>query len=537
MATLLKDFQQAAVGCVAEAFLQDLAVGRTTSALLEAPTGIGKTLMAGRIAQAVSQQRDVVWFWFAPFETLIHQTQAAAGAEFSGLRVRDIRIQREVHSAQAGDLFVLTWALATNERSNVNREGEVGEPLSAFVAGLKAAGFQIGVVDEAHHSFKMTTRAFQTYRQNLSPDLTLMVTATPNDAALAQFREHAGAEVLHQISISRQNGVEAGLLKPNIITDLIEPGSTARAIDTRRAALRLAVRHHRTIKARLEELALPLTPLLLVQMDSDPGSVERTRQWLAHEGFSEEQLRVHTADEPTGDLSKDARDPDVEVIAFKMAIATGFDAPRAFTLCSMRAVLSEDFGMQIVGRLARVDRVLQPLIKGLKDTPQDNLLRYGRVYLAVPGKQEGLVNAAARIQAIQDAYNHEFGPTERRTAEQGLGDSQLPGQTASGPVTSALALATERPAVPWQARGFTEDVERAGPTLRTPLTPLCSQAALRAGDLGMPRRLRTVQVRNPPGFSIEQAVAAHFDWKTAATVALQTHEQLTHTERDRKSVV
>ena len=42
--------------------------------LLRAPTGAGKTFMIGQVLQCVGQQRDVLWFWFVPFVTLVGQT-------------------------------------------------------------------------------------------------------------------------------------------------------------------------------------------------------------------------------------------------------------------------------------------------------------------------------------------------------------------------------------------------------------------------------------------------------------------------------
>jgi len=36
--------------------------------LIEAPTGAGKTLIAGHLAEGFSEGERVIWFWFAPFK-------------------------------------------------------------------------------------------------------------------------------------------------------------------------------------------------------------------------------------------------------------------------------------------------------------------------------------------------------------------------------------------------------------------------------------------------------------------------------------
>ena len=42
--------------------------------LLRAPTGSGKTFVMSQVLQRVGEQRDVLWFWFVPFVTLVGQT-------------------------------------------------------------------------------------------------------------------------------------------------------------------------------------------------------------------------------------------------------------------------------------------------------------------------------------------------------------------------------------------------------------------------------------------------------------------------------
>jgi len=150
---------------------------------------------------------------------------------------------------------------------------------------------------------------------------------------------------------------------------------------------------------------VPLTPLLLVQVDSKDDepearterSVQRVKERLAKLGFTEEQVAVHTAKEPDSGLLALANDERREVLIFKMAVALGFDAPRAFTLVSMRASRDADFGVQLVGRILRVHRRLQ----GRAQTGRlPESLRYGYVFLADAETQPGLDRAGQRITQI-----------------------------------------------------------------------------------------------------------------------------------------
>jgi superfamily II DNA or RNA helicase len=87
---------------------------RTASAfngcvLLEAPTGAGKTLMAGLIAEAFARpdhpdNARIVWFWFTPFTNLVEQAKGALKRDFAGLRIRDLVSERVAYSTHPGDV-------------------------------------------------------------------------------------------------------------------------------------------------------------------------------------------------------------------------------------------------------------------------------------------------------------------------------------------------------------------------------------------------------------------------------------------------
>jgi superfamily II DNA or RNA helicase len=414
--TFLKAYQERAVASGVTVFAacqEQLAVAGADAAqraaviahngtlLLEAPTGAGKTLVAGSIAETVSGRDEVVWFWFAPFAGLVEQTRAHLRHQFRGLGPRDLATDRHSQHARSGQVFVTTWssvAARNKEARKVRTSSELTPSVDEFVPALRARGFKIGVVvDEAHHGFHEQTQAAAFYRDVLRPEYTMLVTATPDDADIRRFKQEMGVAELHRLTVSRQDAVDAGLIKQGIksVAYFADPGQEA-LVDFERTALRDGRRVHEEIKRALAKAGIALTPLMLVQVDSREKSVERAKEKLLALGFTEGQIAVHTADEPDPDLLALANDEALEVLIFKLAVALGFDAPRAFTLVSMRGARDADFGVQIVGRILRVHRKLQGRADSLPE-----LLRHGYVLLADAEAQAGLTSAAERINRLR----------------------------------------------------------------------------------------------------------------------------------------
>ncbi|MHB1348622.1 MAG: DEAD/DEAH box helicase [Desulfobulbaceae bacterium] len=367
--------------------------------LIQAPTGAGKTLIAGMVAEEFSRETNIIWLWFTPFAGLVEQARISIKNDFQGLRVRDISCERIARGTRSGDVFVTTWASVAASRKDARRlrmDGDESVSLDHFLEQVRAMGFKIGVlVDEAHHTFSSGTEAVRFYREVLHPDFTLMITATPDDQDAEKFRKSSGIEVLHPITVSRLDVVEANLIKGGIKSIAYLAGDQHRElVDFGLAALSDGVRVHQAIKAQLAEEGIDMVPLLLVQVDSSEKSVAKTKADLVALGIREDTIAVYTAKEPDDELLAVARDETREVLIFKMAVALGFDAPRAFTLVSMRSAQDRDFGVQIVGRILRVDRRLQ-------GRRVSELLKYGYVFLADAGQQTGLIEAADKINAIR----------------------------------------------------------------------------------------------------------------------------------------
>jgi superfamily II DNA or RNA helicase len=380
-------------------------IGQTDGALvLRAPTGSGKTAMAATLLREWPAGERVLWFWFAPFAGLVEQARATLRAEAPNLDVLDLETDRRLDAITAGGVFVCTWAAVAAANANARRartRSDTGAALDDLIVQARAAGLRIGVVvDEAHHGFHKAKQARALFTDVLAPDYALMMTATPRDRDIEAFAEATGYRIGQPgdwASVSRYDAVAAGLLKRGVRTVrfVAKDDDAKQLVDFEQLALRECAEAHGQIKALLAEADIPLTPLMLVQVPDGKAAQHKAAEYLTGTlGFAPDAVRVHTADEPDPDLIALANDPKVEVLIFKMAVALGFDAPRAFMLAALRGTRDADFGAQVIGRIVRVHKLLQGR-QGLPDA-----LAYGYVFLANAASQEGLLDAGAEINAL-----------------------------------------------------------------------------------------------------------------------------------------
>ena len=317
-----------------------------------------------------------------------------------------------------------------------------------MLAELRDKGFHVGVViDEAHLNFGASAKAAaQFYLEVLKPDYTLLATATPNDEKLELFEKVAKIQVASRIAIARGEVVEAGLNKRGLMLGVLkfQPGDEA-LIDIEQGTLQAGYSQHELIKKRLAEKKIGVIPLMLVQVEDqqvgNENPVDRVKTKLVELGVPSDAIAVHTSGEPDPDFHTLAYDPSKEVLIFKVAVATGFDAPRAWTLVSVRPSRGKDFGLQIVGRIMRVHPAVRPF------HGKDSLLDRGYVFLTDSTLQEGLNAAADELKAVR--HSIEMITDQLDLVQFGNTESALGPGMQFRPIPSPLPL----PATPDERQG------------------------------------------------------------------------------------
>lgn len=406
-----EDFQHKVIG----AMITHL-TSQPSPALLVAPTGSGKTFMLGQVLAKVSAAQPTVWFWFTPYGNLVGQTILALDW-IDELNLYAMATERQRDHGN-GDVLVANVqqvASKTADRQVLKQIDDFSISVQGIVARARGKKLRIGVVvDEAHIGLSSETE-FGKFVKRLKPDSLIMATATPNDAKLNQFLAASGFGENRTFSISRQEAVDALLNKEFVAAYVYRVSDEWKnLVDLQRTVLRQAWKKHCAVKQLLVDQGISAIPLLLVQVDNGENTTLDAFEFLTREcGVNPSLIGEHTSQTPDPVLmSTIAHDISKEVLIFKEAAGTGFDAPRAFVLASTKPVTDKDYALQFVGRVMRVDKNVRQTIRSLR---QENKkltddLNTAYIFLANPSAQEGYQKAVTVLLGIKSRLE---GETER----------------------------------------------------------------------------------------------------------------------------
>jgi len=397
-----KEFQARIIRGVCEA----LADVPRAPCLLRSPTGSGKTFMLTRILENVSKSNEVLWLWFVPYVNLVAQTVDTLDSQSTdtGLIAKHLAVARN-ETPHAGQVLVSTVQGVASAKSHkalyTDKADDEVRSLAAYFALARSRGLAIGlIVDEAHIALHLATE-FGRFVKWLNADYLLMASATPKDAQLNAFIASAGNIAFKAFSVSRADVVAERLNKPWLETVVYDLRDSMQGItDLKLTVLRRAWRRNQHIAQLLKARGLATIPLLLVQVANGDEAVREAFDFLTKElSIAPNAVAMHSAEEPDPVMmAAIAVNTAIEVLIFKQAAGTGFDAPRAFVLASTKSVNDEDFAMQFIGRVMRVPGELQRAFPQPYTAPSELDTAY--IFLANERSQAGFAEAAAATKAV-----------------------------------------------------------------------------------------------------------------------------------------
>lgn len=401
MPVILEDYQIRVRDEIAEAFsdVMNGVEGAPEAVVLKAPTASGKTLMMARGLSKISESgAPAVWFWLAPFDNIVTQTEKVIRSEAGeSLRPRHLGARTWL-GHRAGDVWLSTAALASSSKAGPAEDTEFLPSLRSMAEQIRSAGLNVGVViDEAHLNAKEKGKFIDAIGM-LSPDIILAASATPKDEALDKFFVSLGVRNKKTLVVDREEAVSRHLNKKGLWATIVEAQGAGED-----ASLEFLVRatwqRHLDVEAALAAADLKTVPLALFQAENDAEGERMVEAVKRGTGLDEKDIAFYgfkNAKE-TRSLNDIADDHTVRALVFKVAAGTGFDAPRAFCLGSARTVRDETSAAQFIGRIMRVPREVRAFLFQNPDHPSATILNNAHLFLIDKDSQTGFRTVIQRI--------------------------------------------------------------------------------------------------------------------------------------------
>ena len=363
-------YQQKAVKELVEKSLHLLTLPGTRKQLIfKAPTGAGKTVMASELLATLTEElqsrsdlpfQQVAFVWIAPNK--LHQQSYFKMKNFfteSNL-LRPVMYDELDQSdgvIRPGEVLFVNWESVNSEKNLMVRDNEQGRSLYDITRRTQQEqGTPIVVViDEEHLFWSKTADKSKKVLEKIAAKVEIRISATPKTVSD------------YQVTIDRQEVIQEEMIKEGV---LLNPDVTADYTtdeELNQHLIKIALQKRNQLAEAYRQEGVNINPLLLIQLPNDkqePLTAEDTK--IMHQvkdylhlmcGITTDNHRLAiwlSKEKVNVDDGLEQNDNLTEVLLFKQAIALGWDCPRAAVLLIFRRLTSDEFTVQIVGRILRM---------------------------------------------------------------------------------------------------------------------------------------------------------------------------------------
>ena len=398
---VLKESQQQAVDELFEYYLKFHNQNNKQPIYFQAPTGSGKTLILCALCNKIMEYSKKCIVLFVSISTGDIQEQnwnkASNYQQANNFNYYPYLISSPSRNNSKAKIDIINHIPLTNHYvyfmgSSTYTKASMfytQQTFDSFIKEAKRQGYEIIYIrDEAHIGTRKT-------KDNDTKKLDQLL----NDNANLTYYVSATLEQSHDVDVKIKeiDAVNDGLIKGN---EILYKGVNRNESITSEQLLETALTEFKAIKKQYVDLGYHINPCLLIQIKNSKKEDKEKEQELIKsykEAIDKHNLSyvVYTEDNKKesntrhfngkGSLTPHEKelitnnDSDIDVVIFKVALATGWDIPRANMLLQLREIYSDTLDIQTIGRIRR-----NPLAQKLNlDSPEKILDNY-YIYSNVP---------------------------------------------------------------------------------------------------------------------------------------------------------
>lgn len=316
------------------------------------PTGSGKTLMSFALMDELSKQYDnLVFIWLAPnklHEQTLDKFQIYTNKFTSNLKPLDSDNIDSENILNPNEILCLNWASIDKDSNTLIKQNETGRFMENIILKTKENNSHIIVfIDESHIASSNESSKANAFIETINPSIRVEITATPK-----KMKDED-----EKVIVNRDEVIESGVIKKEFIFNDFENNKDAvnKELLTKYAYEKLL-----SIKKQYEDIGiLHINPLMIIQIENDSQDEIRKVQYeiesyLDKLGISKDLIAYYMADNKEQSENLASLNSPIQIVFTKVAIATGWDCPRACVLLTFRKSNSDDFKTQVLGRINRM---------------------------------------------------------------------------------------------------------------------------------------------------------------------------------------
>ena len=417
----LLPFQTQAISSLLKA-AENCELGKTTEITLESCTGSGKTIILTHFMDEYLHCHDkTVFVWFTPGKgNLEEQSKKKMDLYIHG---RNTKLLSDIMTSgfAENDCCFINWELVNKKDNNALKDGEHTN-FKEYIEKAKEAGIDFKlIIDESHTNDTIKTKIIIDL---FSPSVIIKASATPKGSR---------QDIL--IKVLEEDVIAQGLIKKLLVINEDFKKFEDSIIDENQVDFLFskALEKQNLLRSKFLQKGSDINPLILVQMpNTSDVLLEQVTTWFEQHkiSFENNQLAIWMNEkkntkgtsmhENLEGIEKNNAEPVAMI--FKLAVATGWDCPRAHILVKLRDKMGESFEIQTFGRIRRM-----PEAKHYGDDDLDNCYLYTMDEKFIEGAKSKLGKDAldASLLHLKDAYKEFELPAERHPDENDEKDSQI----------------------------------------------------------------------------------------------------------------